>query len=112
MKVSNTCLVKQDNTAWQEVQSARLILFEHSNAGIAIECLRVLLPPSDAAGGSLLHNVDKLELDNKSHRKSLRDSKIMEKWEDRESKLRELVIDCLRWLKGAALDVRQREKWS
>jgi len=36
----------------------------------------------------------------------------MEKWEDRESKLRELVIDCLRWLKGAALDVRQREKWS
>jgi len=111
--ISNKLLDEQDDEAWQQDQSARLILFEHSNAGIAIECLRVLLPTSDAPGRSLLDAVDKLELDDQSRRKSLRDFKVMETWEnpDSQEKLRERVIECLTWLKEAAHDVRQREKW-
>ena len=106
-------LDEQDDKAWQQDQYARLILFEHSNAGIAIECLRVLLPTSDAPGRSLLDAVDKLELDDQSRRKSLRDFEVMESWEnpDFKEELREGVIDCLTWLKEAAHDVRQREKW-
>ena len=96
---SKSSLKSQDHNAWSEDTRAKFILYESSSAGVAIECLRLLLPQS--GGSEILSPTMQLQLSDLNRRRELWDFKIMKEWEDN-ARVPELIIDCLRWLDQSA----------